>query len=211
MTCDEARGSIPLDLYGALDDAGALHAHLESCPACRKDRDEVRAVCAALDTATTPAVNVDAAAIHAQAIAAARAALRRWKRRTLAAVALAASLAAVLLVRPQVEIGNGAFVVRWADRPAEPRPVERITPIVRAAPERDRDLDDRMRILSDLVLALRQDVESTDQKRRDEVSVLVARLEALRLQTLRNWDETRRDVKALYTAQFGGKYEGERQ
>jgi hypothetical protein len=137
--------------------------------------------------------------------------VRRWKRRTLFAGALAVSLLAILLARPQVEVGNGAFVIRWSERPAEPRTFERITTIVQAPTEPDRDLEERMRILSDLVRALREDMETTDQKRREELTLVVGRLESLRFQSQRRWDETRRDVRALYTAQFGGKQEGDRQ
>jgi hypothetical protein len=213
MNCAQARDLIPLDIYSEMDAglAGDLAAHLDACPACRNDRAELQATRTALDAAVNPEVEVDTAAIERAAVTSQHRALRRWKRVAIAAGALAAGLIAILLIRPEVQLGGGALVVRWGERPTEPRRETVSIVHVPVPAVRDVDLEERLRILSDLVRALRDDLETGDRSRRDELNVLVARLELLRIQSQQRWDETRRDVKALYTAQFGGKLEGDRQ
>src|SRR5262249_13086569 len=145
-----------LDAATAFD----LSAHLDACPACRNDRAELQATRAALDAAVVPEIEVDTAAIQRVAVASQYRAVRRWKRLAIAAGALAASLIAILLIRPEVEMGGGALVIRWGERPAEPRR-ETVTVVQVPGPAmRDVDLEERIRILSDLVRALRDDLET---------------------------------------------------
>jgi hypothetical protein len=213
VNCDRARDLLPLDLYGDLgpDEVGELREHLAGCSACRKEREGLDAARRALDAAPDPLVAVDTARIHREAAARHDRTLRRWRRCTLAAAALAAGLLLVLLVRPEIVVGGGQFVVRWGDRPAPPPLKEPTVTVVQvpAPAERDVELAERVRLLGDLVRALREDVETGDRARREQIDLLVARLEVLRLQSLRRWDETRRDVTALYTAQFGKRDPGD--
>jgi hypothetical protein len=210
VNCDRARDLLPLDLYGDVvpDVAVELREHLAGCPACRKEREGLDAARRALDAVPAPLVAVDTARIHLEAAARQSRILRRWRRATLAAGALAAGLLLVLLVRPEIEVGGGQFVVRWGERPPQKEPTVTVVQVPAPA-ERDAELAERVRLLGDLVRALREDVETGDRSRREQIDLLVARLEVLRLQSLRRWDETRRDVTALYTAQFGKRDPGD--
>jgi hypothetical protein len=128
--------------------------------------------------------------------------MRRWKRFALTAGALAASLLALLLIRPDIRINNGELAIRWAVPTEQPRNNETVAVAQQPLP-RDTELEERIRVLSDLVKLLNLQMESADQKRRDELEVLIARVDLLRIQSQQRWDETNRDVTALYTAQFG--------
>jgi hypothetical protein len=204
MNCEQLRENLPLLIYGDLSSDAARQAnhHLENCAGCRVERDALLSTRQALDALPVPEVRVDVAAIQNQALAMQARTLRRWKRFALAAGSLAACLLAFLLIRPDIRINNGELAIRWAAPAEPPRNNEPVT-VVHAPPPRDIELEERLRVLSELVKVLNLQMESADQKRRDELEVLIARVDLLRIQSQQRWDETNRDVAALYTAQFG--------
>ena len=207
MTCEEARDRLPLALTGdlAADEAESLHAHLAECPECRRKRAALEAVRRALDDAPSPEVSVDVPGIYAAAGERRDLSLRRWRRVAYAGMAVAAGLLFFLLSRLDFEIGNGQFIVRWGPRPAPAvKPPEREVPIpsVAFAPA-NRDLEERIEILSKLVRALSDDIDTRDRQRQDEIAAVVARVERLRTQTSERLAENRRDLGALYNVQFG--------
>jgi Putative zinc-finger len=207
MTCEQARDRLPLALTGDLapDEAELLSAHLEQCPECRRKRAALEAVRRALDDVPSPEVAVDVPRIYAAAGERQQRALRRWRRVALAGMAVAASLLLFLLSRLDFEIGNGQFVVRWGPRPAPVvQPPERevtIPPVALAAA--NRDLEERVEILSKLVRALSDDIDARDRQRQEQIAAVLARVEVLRTQTSERLAENRRDVGALYNVQFG--------
>jgi anti-sigma factor RsiW len=207
MTCEQARDRLPLALTGDLapDEAELLSAHLEECPECRRKRAALEAVRRALDDVPSPEVSVDVPGIYAAAGERRERALRVWRRVAYAGMAVAAGLLFFLLSRIDFEIGNGQFVVRWGPRPAPViKPPEReitIPPVV-AAPA-NRELEERVEILSKLVRALSDDIDLRDHQRQDEIAAVLARLERLRTQTSERLAENRRDLGALYNVQFG--------
>ena len=205
MNCDRAREALPLDIYGDLNEQERieLQAHREICQACRTEWSRLRATRQALETALDPEAAVDVASIHRQAESLRTRSLRRWKRAALAASAVAAGLILFLLVRPEVRIGGGQLVVRWSDPPAPER--REPTVVLVPAPPTDARLEDRVQILSELVQGLRAEMETADRSRSEQIDLLLARLDLMRLQALAHWNETKRDVSALYIAQFGKK------
>ena len=134
-------------------------------------------------------------------------ALRRWQRVAIAGTALAAGVLLFALLRVEVEVGGGQFVVRWGPRP-QPSPVElRPEPrvIVQQTPVADALLEERVKLLGDLVRTLTDDLDTRDRQRRADIALLVTKLDVMRQHGQRRYEENRRDVGALYTAQFGNR------
>ena len=129
----------------------------------------------------------------------------RWKRAALVAGSLAAGLLLVLLIRPEIRLENGQLVVRWSNAPSThvEQPALRIVEVLK--PVRDVETEERVRILGDLISALRDDMDLSDRDRTRQIELLMTRLELLQVQAQQRWDETRSDVTALYKAQFGEK------
>lgn len=205
MNCDDLRERLPLLIYGDLspEETRLANSHLADCAACQREREALIATHHSLDSATVPDVAIDLPSIHGRALAMQARSMRRWKRFAIAAGSLAACLLAFLLIRPDVRVGDGQLVIRWNSK-TEQQPQAEQAPIVVQQPQpRDADLDERIRVLSELVQVLTLQMESNDQQRREELEVLITRLDLLRIQSQQRWDETKRDVSALYTAQFG--------
>jgi Putative zinc-finger len=204
MKCEQLRERLALLIYGDLnpDEMKPARDHLDQCAACRRERDSLISTRQALDSAPVPDMRINVAAIQNQALALQARSMRRWKRFAFAAMALAASLLALLVIRPDIRINDGELAIRWA-APAEPPRTGEPIFLAQAPPVRDAELDERIRVLSNLIQMLNLQMEGADQKRRDELEVLIARVDLLRIQSQQRWDETNRDVTALYTAQFG--------
>jgi hypothetical protein len=207
MTCEQARDRLPLALTGDLapDEEESLSAHLRECAECRRKRAALEAVYRALDEVPSPKVAVDVPRIYAAAYEWQQRSWRRWRRVAFAGMAVAASLLLFLLSRLDFEVGNGQFVVRWGPRPTpvvKPSKREVTIPPVPGAPV-NRDLEERVQILSDLVRVLSDDIEARDRQREEQIAAVLARVEVLRTQTSERLAENRRDVGALYNVQFG--------
>jgi hypothetical protein len=123
--------------------------------------------------------------------------VRRWRRQALAATALAAGLLAVLLIRPEVRVADGALGVRWKE-PAPPSAAVGSAP----QPVRDPETAERLDLLAKLVRALADDAEGRDKDRRAEIAALRARFDLLAAQGQARWQEIQRDMGVLYRAQF---------
>jgi anti-sigma factor RsiW len=205
MNCPEARGRLPLLLYGDLTPAEAapVEAHLAGCPACRRESDALAQVRLLLDQAPVPEEPVDLPALYRRAAERQRRRLRRWRW---AAVTGFAAAAAVLLLalglNLEVRLEPHQVVVRWGrppDPPAQtPREAPQPAPVaVRPEPRPAVDLRDQVQVLSELVQALADDVEARDRGHQEQLARLQARLDEWRRQTTQRWMDTERDVAAL--------------
>jgi hypothetical protein len=212
MNCPQARDLLPLLLYGDLapGDAATVEAHLAACAACRRERDALRQVRQALDAAPPAAAEVDLPRLYRAAAQAQERRFRRWRRAAFALGTLAAALV-LFAVLPGLEFRCEAhqFSVRWGAPPA-PQPTPPPAPEPRG-PEPERvqfvsttapDVEERLRLLSDLVQLLSADADARDARRRREFDVLRAQLNDLREQSQRWRRSTERDVAALYAVQF---------
>ena len=213
MNCPQARDLLPLLLYGdlAAGDAAAVEAHLAACAACRRERDALNQVRRALDAAPATPAEVDLPRLYRAAAQAQERHSRRWRRAALALGALAAALVLVAVL-PGLEFRCEVhqFSVRWGSPPPAPLPAPPPEPEPRAPePERVRfvsttapDVEDRLRILSELVQLLSADADARDARRRRELDALRAQLNDLRAQSQQWRRSTERDVAALYAIQF---------
>ena len=213
MNCTDARERLPALVYGDLssEETAALDDHLTQCPACRAERAELEALRRALDAAPAPAAAVDLPALYREAARHQKRVLRRWKRAAFAVGSLAAALLLVLALRLEVRVGGGQLVVRWGPPPVEPAPPPPNPPAVTPQPPPQEPgvppaefarLEERVRVLSDLVRAVAADVDARDRQQQEALVLLQREINDLRSFARRQWVETRRDVTALYNAQF---------
>src|SRR5262249_33228172 len=147
----------------------------------------------------------DAAAAHQRR-------LRRWRRFSVVlGVAAAAALLLALGLRCEVRMEAHQFVVRWGAPPTAGAPQPPPAPVIE---ERLRggispEVEERLRLLGDLVEMLAAEGEARDRRQCEELVRLKARLHELH-QDAANWHAiAERDFSALYGVQFPPKRKGE--
>jgi hypothetical protein len=219
MNCADVRLRLAALLYGDLpdDEASEVRAHLARCPSCRREQVRIAEVSRLLDAVPAPPVAVDLSRLYREAAVRHERRLRRWRRVGLIALAAAAAvLFAVLIPRLEVRVDANQVVVRWGDvaappqpHPPPPRPPQPEERSVAAAPPASTaDVEQQLRLLTELVQALSNDADLRDGRRQEEMSALRARVESLQQQITQLRLATARDVSALYAAQFPEKERG---
>ena len=202
MNCQEIQDSLPLHLYGDLPPAEAsdVELHLAGCEACRRELAALTQVREGLSATPLPAVPF-ASELH---IPAARpVSSRRWQ----IAAALAGVAAAIVLLalRCEFRLDHQQLVVRWG---AVPEPVREATVIVKHEPAPPSDFDERLARMSELISVLAGTVEAGDRERAAQLRGMQQELANLKQENHRRWSQTRQEVDALYTAQFGSRHSG---
>ncbi len=210
MNCSQIRAQLSAWLDGEMATADALviETHLAACADCRRESEALKQVRQALDTVPVATAEVDLSLLYRVATEAQDRRARRWRRGACALGSLAAALA-LFAVLPALEIrlDRQQFVARWgtppptvppAVAPVPPLAVERTAIVSTTAP----DVEERLRLLGDLVQMLADDAGKRDERRRRDLESLRAQINDLREQG-RVWRQsTERDVAALYASQF---------
>jgi len=204
MNCPDVRPLLPVLVYDDLPpaEAAAVRRHLDACPGCRDEFAGLAHARAALDAVPVPAANVDVARLYTELAARQERRGRRWRRISVAAAALAAGLVLVLGLRLQVRFEAHQFVIAWGDDRAsrERERPEKLPPVAHApgSPE----LNERLRLLDDLVHAVAAEVDRRDRRREADIAEVGRRLDGFRRVAAEKWLEAERNVSALYVAQF---------
>jgi Putative zinc-finger len=202
--CDILRPLLPLHVYDDLDPDSAkrLTEHLASCTACTRQLHGLRQTREMLDAVAVPEVHVDVSAILAATAAGHERARIRWRRRTLASLALAAGLLLFAIVRPTLRIEDGAVVVRWK----EPEAVA-----AREIPAEKPDLNARqLEALTRLVSALAENLDARNRDLSRDLSLVSDQLKELRDLSDARYADVQKDMGVLYRAQFVKNTEGDR-
>lgn len=203
MICDEVRRLLPLHVYDDLEPGAArdVEQHLADCAGCQAEHAALAQTRRALDL--TPAVNVrldPLELLRAETQLAVRRS-RRWRRAALAISALAAGLFLVLALKVQVRAGDGQFAITWGDAaPAKPAPALA-----------DGGVTERLQLVQELTRALVSELESRDGATRGELTVVKDQLAAMQRLVAQRWNETERDISALYKTTFSRPETGEKQ
>lgn len=202
MRCTDVRAALPLLIYdeSSPQDA-ALRKHLADCPACHCEFEALASVRRLLDTAVVPHVAVDLTQIYRTLAERQPRRARRWRRVAIAAGSLAAVLLLALGLRLELRLEANQLVVRWSNpeggtgvppvetldrRPAGP---------TAAPPE---SVEAELRVLSDLIHALKQDADDRDQLCAERLQRLEKHVRALQSQSDQRWSATEENVAALY-------------
>jgi hypothetical protein len=197
MKCTEVRAALPLLIYGEADAAqqAALRDHLARCADCRREQQAQERVQRLLDTAVAPRVEVDVPQLRQRVAEQQMQSIRRWRRVAVAVGAVAALLLLVVGLRLEVRLSAGQMILRWGEPPAPPSASSQPIMTQTTLPPQT---EEELRVLSELIHALKQDADERDRLFQEQLELLQGRLRALQTQADQRWDSTEQDVAALY-------------
>ncbi len=201
MLCSKVRDQLPLFVYGDLKpgEAAVVESHLTTCSDCQGKVASLRRLRERLNLPPVPAMSVDMTALHQQAGDLQAKHARRWRRLAVTLGSAAALLLIALAVRFEVRLDNHQLVLRWGSPPPEaPRPAASVPDLAPVLVRHSPATEEQLRLLSDLIHALKKDVDARDRDQQREIAILQARLQALQIQANQRWIETDRNVEALY-------------
>jgi hypothetical protein len=191
MNCSQARAQLPALLYGDLphEEAGQVQAHLTSCAACRREAEALQQVRHALDTLPVPALHQDLPGLYREAAVREKQRRRRWRRAAvLLAVASAAALVFVWRSSWELRLERHQVVLSWGSPPGmdvSPRPTPAFPFAEHASggtPAGPGEVEDRLRLLTDVVQAMATDAELREARRQQEVAALQDEVRSLEQQ-----------------------------
>jgi len=200
MNCPEVRPLLPALAYDDLSpaDASAVRSHLVACPRCRDEFAGLAHARAALDAVPTPAVTVDVARLYTELATRQERRARRWWR---VSAALAAAVLVAVGLRLQVRVAGHELVIAWGDQQTREREQVAVAPVP-LAHARGSEVEERLRLLDDLVHAVAAEVDRRDRRREADIAEVGRRLDRFRQVAMEKWLEAERNVSALYVAQF---------
>jgi hypothetical protein len=201
MNCSDVRPLLPALVYENLAPAEAdtVRRHLDACTGCRDEFAGLAHARASLDAVPVPAVKLDVARLYTEVAARQERRAPRWRRVSLATAALAAGLLLVFGLRLQIRVETKQLVIAWGS--GQNRERERVEPPA-LADARGSEIDERLRLLDDLVHAVAADVDRRDRRNQADTEDVSRRLDAFRRIAAQKWLEAERNVSALYVAQF---------
>jgi hypothetical protein len=166
----------------------------------------------ALTAVPAPTVQVDLARLFQEAAERQTRQARRWRRSALALGAVAALLLLALGLNVQVHFAGRQLTVTWGLAPADqPGSAPKAPPVVadRKAPRPAPDIDERLRVMNDLIHALAADVETRDEQQRQKLTALQEQITVLRQQANYQWRATEQNAAALRVVQVKGTKKGD--
>lgn len=199
MNCTDARAALPLLIYGepSVQDA-AVRSHLANCPACRHELEALQGIRRLLDDAPAPHVAIDLPQLHRSLAERQLRRERRWRRVALALGAVAAVLLLALGLRLEIRWEVNQLTLRWGEAPPPVVQPNHPDAAVSENPAANSELRDELRILSELIHALKRDADERDQRFADRLDRLQKHVLVLQSQSDLRWDTTEKDVAALY-------------
>ena len=204
MNCTQAQDQLPGLLYGDLrsEDKAALEEHLAGCSTCRREYAALSGVRKLLDRVPAPDIRLDLAALYRQAADRQARRVRFWRSTAIASCGAAAALVAIaLLLRMEFRLESHQLVLRWGSGSAGATETPFPEKLVQARPASPQT-EEQLRLLSQLIHALADTVETRDLRQQQEFIQLRAELADLQRRTAQWRRDTERDVGALYTAQL---------
>lgn len=217
MNCTELREQLPELLYGELspERAAIMQQHLAECAACRAESAAVQRMRRQLDAAPTPKVHVDLPRLYRAASSAQEARTRHWRRLAYTAGGLAAAVFLAMILRLEIRLDQRQIILAWGQTaaavPVPERPPRANPPLAAMDGAKLATMENQIHLLDELVHALALDVDTRDQRQRQEIVRLALRLQDWQRQTASQRAATERDLAALYVAQFGPKEKGAKQ
>src|SRR5262249_53575747 len=132
--------------------------------------------------------------------------LRRWRRASYVAVAVAAMLLLAFGLKLQVHVQAQQLVINWG----EPKPNIEATPdwaLPQPLAQNDhsalQDTAADLQVMKNILHLLAARVESLDRQQQDALKTLATRLETVQYGDNQRWKATQRDMAALLTVCLG--------
>jgi anti-sigma factor RsiW len=203
MNCSIARANLPLLLYGDLPPAekASVETHLTECRSCQSEYRALQHVRRTLGLVAAPEVHVDLPQLYRRATERQERRLRRWRRIALGA-ASAAALIGLLIAIPHLEarVESHQLIVRWGSLPDAPPASGKMVALPEAAKSAavPQATEEQLRLLSELIHALADSVQSVDSRERQDTAQLLARLVAMQQHSAQRWAALERTVDTLY-------------
>ena len=208
MSCSVIRNQLPLLLYGNLlpEEKPTVEKHLAACISCQREFEALRSVQQKLGLLAAPDVQIDLPRFYRRAAERQERGRRRWRRLALATASAAAILVGcTLTLRLEAHVEGHQFILRWGG-PPEVRN-DAVASGQHAQPEMDRTAEklpvaaateDQIRLLSELIHALADSVQSVERREQQDTAQLQARLLELQQQNAQRWSALERTVDSLY-------------
>jgi hypothetical protein len=202
MKCTDVRAALPLLIYGepTPQDAG-LREHLAICPACRREHEALTGIRRSLDDVPIPGIAVDLSQLHRALADRQLRRTRRWRRIAVALGAVAAMLLFAIGHRMEIRLEASQLTVRWGEPPSggtDGTPVQTHDQRAAGPAVPSESIEAELRVLSDLIHALKQDADDRDQRCAERLDRLEKHVRALQSQSDLRWSATEEDVAALY-------------
>jgi hypothetical protein len=213
MNCPKAIGHLPALLYEDLapELKAPLEEHLANCSACKHELTALRGVMRLLGSVPAPEARIELPQLYRKAALRQERRLRSW-RRTAAGITVAAAvmLTLVLGTRLEARVEAHQLVLRWGQPPPlpDPLPLPQMQP--NPVPEPKAQVlpvadDHQLRLLSELIRALADRVQTLErQQRRDELN-MESQLTTLQDQNSQRWSALDRSIRALYVLTHRGE------
>jgi hypothetical protein len=217
MNCFHIRADLPGLLYGDLkpEEASRVTDHLDACPDCRREYAALEQLRGLLNVAPVPEVAVDLPRLYRDVAERQERRLRRWRRAAVLALAAAAAVVVLAIgLSLHVQIDPNQAIVRWGTPPAPSEPVPAPAPqipavtVTRVEYRSSPEIEDQLRILSELVQVLASDLDTRDQRQQAELTRLQTRLQNLQRLTAEHWTATERDIEGIYMLQLSQNKKG---
>jgi hypothetical protein len=209
MNCDCVRNKLACLIYGDMpaDEAAAIEKHLAECANCRHERQALIRAKGALDLLPASSPEINMASFYRRLANEQNRRARLWRRAALAVASAAAVLIAIFgMSRLEFQVDRGHAVIRWGPSSPVPdsdtRPPAAIqTTALPASQESTRlaALEQRLRLVSELIHALAENVESLDQREHEDAARIDVRLQGMQQITSQRWSDVVQVVNTLKT------------
>jgi hypothetical protein len=198
MNCPDVRANLALLVYDdlAAADKHSIEQHVAQCPDCRKEYQALQRVRRTLGMVAVPEVNIDLPQLYRQAAERQERRLRRWRRLAIVAASAAAVLGLLMLGhRLEARIEAHQLVLRWGAPPVVP---ETFAPAETATNTPAQSSSEQQLLLSELIHALADSLQSVEHREQQDTAQLQARLLAIQQQNAQRWAELERTIDSLY-------------
>jgi Putative zinc-finger len=202
MNCNDVKAQLPFLLSEDREQPEdlELRAHLAQCPSCVQEWQELQQLGKLLADNPEPVVAVDLVSLYRRAALQEARSSRRWRWVGMAAsILLLIGGAGAVFSRVEIRLNGQELAVRWGAPPAAVvQPIEHPPPQAPAAPVQTEKRDDQMEVLSAMVRAMLQELQTVELRQGRDRADLDLRVSGLQEQTLKRWLALQKDMEALY-------------
>jgi anti-sigma factor RsiW len=210
MNCADLRNQLASLIYGDLpaDEAAGVEKHLAECSGCERERQALIQVKGLLDLPPASLPEIRLASLYRELAERQDRRAKLWRRAVIVLATAAAVLIAILgMSRLELQLSRGQVVIRWgsasrgSDSDADsPAPIQ--SPISSESQLLPRlvALEQRSRLLSELIHALADNVQALDRREQQDTARLDVRFQGMQQISSQRWSDFVQTVNSIRTA-----------